>query len=119
MQITSPHFSIAQNAPPPGPSNLDGTDGTDGTDDACDAGEILHELGVYPPTLAKRILEKLEAEKIPFEIEVDNTALADPLRGILLYMCMSPEGSKIRLFVMEPYLAGAKEIVQQVIPAEI
>ncbi|MDR2863551.1 MAG: hypothetical protein LBV54_06745, partial [Puniceicoccales bacterium] len=87
MEITSPRSDVLL----PVQSNPD-------TSPTCDSGngetgEILHELGAYPPILAKRVLAELEAAKIPFEIEADHSALSDPLRGIQIYLFTSPEGS--------------------------
>lgn len=73
--------------------------------------EILYELGTYEPRLAKRIIEGLEAEKIAFEVEADNSALEDPIRFLKLYFAMNPEGAKLRIFVGETKIDQATRLV--------
>ncbi|MDR2983054.1 MAG: hypothetical protein LBV12_12520 [Puniceicoccales bacterium] len=83
---------------------------------SSDEEEILHELCSLEPMLAKRVIEKLENEKIPFEVEADHSALNDPVRALKLYFFMSPEGSKAVIFVPESYLDQATALLKTVIP---
>jgi hypothetical protein len=117
-EISQEQSSLSQQNPEEDGSNSQALSSCD-SDGEGDAEEVLHELGAYSPVFAKRILAELESAKIPFEIEVDNTALANPLRGIQLYLCLSPEGSKIKIFVPETHLAAAKALEQQAVPAEL
>jgi hypothetical protein len=81
-----------------------------------DAPEMLHQLGAFEPHDAKRVLSLLEAEKISFEVESDHSALVEPNRALQLYFGMYPEGSKLAVFVREPDLPRAVQLIAQIFP---
>jgi len=82
-----------------------------------DEPEILHQLGTFEPHEASKILPKLEAGGIRFELERDDTALAEPTRSLQLYLGMYPEGSKLAVFVPESQLEKAQATVQSLFPS--
>jgi hypothetical protein len=63
--------------------------------------EMMHQIGAFEPFEAKRVLALLEAHEIPFEVEADHSALANPTRPLQFYFGMYPEGSKLAVFVPE------------------
>jgi hypothetical protein len=81
-----------------------------------DSSEMLHQLGAFEPMEARKILPLLESHQIPFEVEGDHSALGHPNRALLLYFGMSPEGSKLAVFVREQDLPKAIELVGQLFP---
>jgi len=78
--------------------------------------EMLHQVGDFEPSEAKRVLAVFEAESIPFEVESDHSALAKPGRWLQQYFGMYPEGSKLVVFVPESSLAKAEAILRQMFP---
>jgi hypothetical protein len=81
-----------------------------------DAGEMMHQVGAFEPHEAKRVLALFEARKIPFEVEADNSALADPTRPLQFYFGMYPEGSKLAVFVPESSLQEATKALSELFP---
>ena len=81
-----------------------------------DSPERLHELGAFEPMDAMKVLPLLEAQNIPFDVEADHSALGRPNRTLQLYFGMSPEGSKLTVFVREADLPRAGKIVEHLFP---
>ncbi len=81
-----------------------------------EAPDLLHQLGAFEPMDAKKVLPLLEAQNIPFEVEADHSALGQPNRTIQLYLGMSPEGSKLAVFVREADIPRALKIVEHLFP---
>ena len=78
--------------------------------------ERLHQLGSFDPADAKRILAALESASIPFDVEADYSALAKPGRSMELYLGMSPEGSKLAVFVPAAKLESAQAELRRLFP---
>jgi predicted protein tyrosine phosphatase len=78
--------------------------------------EMLHQVGSFEPLDAKRVLSLLEANSIPFEIEMDNSALERPGRWMELSLGMFPEGSRLIVFVPESKVAAANALVLSLFP---
>jgi hypothetical protein len=78
--------------------------------------EMMHEVGGFEPTDAKRVLEALEAAGVPFEIDADHSDLLASGRDLQLYLGMYPPGSRLLVFVPESSLAKAQEIVAKLFP---
>lgn len=81
-----------------------------------DTSEMLHQVGSFEPHEAKKILPKLEATGIRFEIEADHSALAQPNRTLQLYFGMNPEGSKLAVFVPESQIDQAMAVIKDLFP---
>jgi len=78
--------------------------------------ESMQQIGAFDPSDAKRAIALLEAHQIPFEIDADHSALADPNRTIQLLCGMYPEGSKIVLFVPESKVSNAQVALETLFP---
>lgn len=78
--------------------------------------EKLEPIGAFETGDAKRVIELLEAQGIPFALESDDSALSDPVRPIQLYLGMYPEGPKIVVFVPESKVSTAVEAVEGLFP---
>jgi hypothetical protein len=78
--------------------------------------ESMQQIGAFEPSDAKRVLALLEAQQIPFEIEADNSALADPNRAIQLLCGLYPEGAKMIIFVPESRLPDAEAVLNRLFP---
>lgn len=76
----------------------------------------MHQIGAFEPHEAKRVLALLEARKIPFEVEADNSALAEPSRPLQFYFGMYPSGSKLAVFVPESVLEEATHALREIFP---
>jgi hypothetical protein len=81
-----------------------------------DESEMLHQLGTFEPHEATKLLPRLEAEGIRFELERDDSALAEPTRTLQLYLGMYPEGSKLAVFVPESLLEKAQAALTDLFP---
>jgi len=81
-----------------------------------DEPEMLHQLGTFEPHEATKILPRLEAAGIRFELERDDTALAEPTRALQLYLGMYPEGSKLSVFIPETQLEKAQAVIKDLFP---
>ena len=77
---------------------------------------LLHQLGAFSPEEASQLVPLFEAEKIPFEVETDESALSGSNDFPGLLFGVNPEGSKILLFVPEPDLVRAQAVVGRVFP---
>ena len=82
-----------------------------------DEPEMMHQLGAFEPNEATRLLQRLEADGIPFELDRDDTALAAPNRALQLYLGMYPEGSKLVVFVPASRLEKALTVLKELFPA--
>lgn len=78
--------------------------------------EPLHLIGSFDPTDTKRVVAALEAAAIPFEVESDHSALAQPGRWVSLALGMPTEGSKLALFVPESRVDQALAEVKRLFP---
>ena len=78
--------------------------------------EMLHQVGSFDPSEAKKLLAVFEAQGIPFEVESDHSALAKPGRWLEQYFGMHPDGSKLLVFVPESSLSKAEAIFRQMFP---
>ncbi len=76
-----------------------------------DAEPLLHQLGTFAPAEATRLVALLEQHNVTFEIETDESALSDSNILSGLQFGVNPEGAKILIFVPEPELARAQEIL--------
>ena len=74
--------------------------------------EMLHQLGAFEVSEAKKLLPLLEAEGILFEVEVDDSALHAPNRALQFYFGMYPDGSKLAVFVRESDLPKAMKVIE-------
>jgi len=82
-----------------------------------DEPEMIHQLGTFEPHEATRLLPRLEAEGVRFELEQDDSALAQPNRPLQLYLGMYPEGSKLIVFVPASQLDRALALLKELFPA--
>ena len=73
---------------------------------------LLHQLGAFDPAEATRLIDLLEKSGIDFEIETDQSALSGSNDFSGLQFGVNPEGAKILLFVPEPALARAQELLR-------
>lgn len=73
---------------------------------------LLHQLGAFDPAEATRLVDLLEKNGIAFEIETDQSALSGSNDFSGLQFGVNPEGAKILLFVPEPALARAQELLR-------
>ncbi|PHX73629.1 MAG: hypothetical protein CK548_00170 [Opitutia bacterium] len=76
-----------------------------------DAEPLLHQLGTFDPAEATRLIALLEQHSVTFEIETDESALSGSNDFSGLQFGVNPEGAKILIFVPEPALARAQEIL--------
>ncbi len=76
----------------------------------------MQQIGAFEPSEAKRALALLEEHQIPFDIEVDNSALADPDRTIQLLCGFYPEGPKILVFVPKSKVPDAEVALKPLFP---
>jgi hypothetical protein len=81
-----------------------------------DEPEMMHQLGAFEPHEAKKVLPRLEAEGIRFELEVDNTEMMKPTHAAQLYLGIYPEGSKLLVFVPESQLEKAQAALKDLFP---
>jgi len=81
-----------------------------------DEPETMHQLGAFEPHEAKKVLPRLEAEGIRFELEVDNTELMKPTHAAQLYLGIYPEGSKLLVFVPASQLDRAMVALKELFP---
>ena len=77
---------------------------------------LLHQLGAFSPEEASQLVPLLEAQHIPLEIETDESALSGSNDFPGLLFGVNPEGAKILIFVPEPALAKAQEILGKLFP---
>ncbi len=94
----------------------DSTGDVDTVRELVPSDEMLHQVGDFEPSEAKKVLAAFEAAGITFEVESDHTALAKPGRWLEQYFGMYPEGSKLVVFVPESSLPKAEAIVKQMFP---
>lgn len=73
---------------------------------------LLHQLGAFDPAEATRLVELLEKQGVAYEIETDQSALTGSNDFSGLQFGVNPEGAKILLFVPEPDLARAQELLR-------
>lgn len=73
---------------------------------------LLHQLGAFDPAEATRLVELLEQHDVAYEIETDQSALTGSNDFSGLQFGVNPEGAKILLFVPEPDLARAQELLR-------
>lgn len=78
--------------------------------------EPFHLIGAFDPADTRRVTEALEAANIPFEVESDHSALAQPGRWVSLALGMPTEGSKLALFVPESRVDQALAEVKHLFP---
>lgn len=78
--------------------------------------EPLHLIGAFDPADTRRVTEVLEAANIPFEVESDHSALAQPGRWASLALGMPTEGSKLAIFVPESRVDQALAEVKRLFP---
>ena len=76
-----------------------------------DAEPLLHQLGTFDPAEATRLVALLEEHGVTFEIETDQSALSGSNDFSGLQFGVNPEGAKILIFVPEPELARAQELL--------
>jgi len=76
----------------------------------------MQVIGAFEPREAKRVITLLDEGHIPFELQEDNSALANPNRGIALSLGMYPEGSRIVIMVPESEADRASEILMKLYP---
>jgi hypothetical protein len=77
---------------------------------------LLHQLGAFSPEEASQLVPLLEAQHIAFEVETDESALSGSNDFPGLLFGVNPEGAKILIFVPEPALAPAQEILAKLFP---
>lgn len=80
--------------------------------------EEMQSLGAFEPSDAKRMLPRLEAEGIPFEVEADDSALTRPGREVDMATGLYPAGSQLKIFVPASGLEKSLEVVRGLFPAE-
>lgn len=73
---------------------------------------LLHQLGAFDPAEATRLVELLEKHDVAYEIETDQSALTGSNDFSGLQFGVNPEGAKILLFVPEPDLARAQDLLR-------
>jgi len=78
-----------------------------------DEPEMLYQLGAFEPHEATRLLPRLEADGIRFELERDDSALSQPNHALQLYLGMYPEGSKLVVYVPETQLEKAQAVIKE------
>ena len=78
--------------------------------------EKFEAIGAFEPREVKRVVALLEAQEIPFDLQVDNSALSNPVRAVQLSMGIYPEGPKIVVFVPEADYAAALEAISVMFP---
>jgi hypothetical protein len=44
--------------------------------------EKFEAIGAFEPREVKRVVALLEAQEIPFDLQADNSALSNPVRGV-------------------------------------
>jgi hypothetical protein len=78
-----------------------------------DAEPLLHQLGAFDPAEATRLVALLEQHQVTFEIETDQSALSGSNDFSGLQFGLNPEGAKILIFIPEPELARAQELLRR------
>ncbi len=76
-----------------------------------DAEPLLHQLGTFDPAEATRLVALLEEHHVTFEIDTDQSALSGSNDFSGLQFGVNPEGAKILIFIPEPELARAQELL--------
>lgn len=76
--------------------------------------ELMHQLGSFEPVDGKRMATLLEERGIPFEVESNHSALLKPGRWLEQYLAMSPEGSKLEIFVPESRIEEASQLYREI-----
>lgn len=84
--------------------------------DAAEDGWV--ELGAFEPADAKRVLQLLEQQDLPFEVEADHSALLQPGRFLSQQWGFHPSGSKVKIFVPEAHAGQARALVSGLYPPE-
>lgn len=74
---------------------------------------LLHQLGAFDPDEATRLTELLDQHRVSYEIETDQSALTGSNDFPGLQFGVNPESAKILIFVPEPELARAQELLGQ------
>lgn len=74
---------------------------------------LLHQLGAFDPSEATRLVDLLEKHGVTFEIETDQSAFSGSNDFSGLQFGVNPEGAKILLFVPEPELPRAQELLRR------
>jgi len=82
----------------------------------ADSKEKMFELGKFDPIDAKRLLMKLTARGIPFEVGGDYSGLARPNRGAAFYNGTYPSGSQLVVQVPDSRLSEAQAIFRDIYP---
>ena len=72
---------------------------------------LLHQLGAFDPEEATRLAELLDQHGVTYEIETDQSALTGSNDFPGLQFGVNPESTKILVFVPEPELAKAQELL--------
>ena len=78
-----------------------------------DAEPLLHQLGAFDPAEATRLVALLEQHQVTFEIETDQSALSGSNDFSGLQFGLNPECAKILIFIPEPELARAQELLRR------
>ncbi|MDO8540823.1 MAG: hypothetical protein Q7S40_10340 [Opitutaceae bacterium] len=78
--------------------------------------EKLHELGVFEAHRTKEVLELLETHRIPFELELDESAQNQSGRTTQLMFGVYPGGTTFAVYAREPDLARARDVVKPLLP---
>ncbi|MFM9953333.1 MAG: hypothetical protein ACKVVO_04685 [Opitutaceae bacterium] len=76
-----------------------------------DAEPLLHQLGTFDPAEATRLVALLEEHHVTFEIDTDQSAFSGSNDFSGLQFGVNPEGAKILIFIPEPELARAQELL--------
>jgi len=93
------------------------------TNDACNK-ETLYEIGRFDAMFAKRVLKRLEAEKIPIVTEIENSALSDPFRDTKTFWNSElktlwqtgANSPRLVIFVPESFSERAEKIMTELFP---
>lgn len=78
--------------------------------------EMLHELGSFEPHDAKKILDALDQQGVPFEIEPDQRDVGGEGRTLQSELGMLPPGSKLIVFLPESALPRGQAILAKLFP---
>jgi hypothetical protein len=76
-----------------------------------DAEPLFHQLGAFDPAEATRLVALLEEHDVTFEIDTDQSAFSGSNDFSGLQFGVNPEGAKILIFVPEPELPRAQELL--------
>jgi hypothetical protein len=80
------------------------------------SGEMMHQIGAFEPIEARKLLTAFEANGIPFELEAEDSPLAQAGTALQAELGMNPNSGMLSIFVPESFLSAAQQILSVQFP---